>query len=178
MVDDIIARVSVSDIFLAQSVMTRRGLLDREEPPPLAAKPQPLPLAAPSQSTELRDDESGSSIVAVDNLPAPLSPSAASKYTVTLDMGAISLVGINDFRGQNIPVIRYLLAETTFNAEGTGQEMYGEGSFVACADFYNPKLSLWEPVLDQWNPKISLSSGPSGNSVEVTSQLCMSLLLA
>jgi hypothetical protein len=29
-VDDIIARVSLSDIFLAQSVMTRRGLLDRE----------------------------------------------------------------------------------------------------------------------------------------------------
>lgn len=162
-VDDIVARVALSDIYLAQSVMTRRGLLDREESAPLP------------QLTE--DDEGSETVPGVEDNIQPLAPSVTA-YTVSLDMGAFSLIGINDSNGQNIPIVRGLLGKTTFNAEGTNLEMEGQGVFVANADFYNPKLSLWEPVLDQWYPSLSLSYGPLGTKIELNSMHTMQVTVS
>ena len=172
-------RVSISDIVLAQSIMTRKALTEPPPPPPPAAAAAAAPTAnanaAVNQSNNATATSSSSSSSsssngvgvgvlggvgdhtqpeaadnsnnnnnsnntkatagAPDNVTPPLSshdieePSSAGEgigpagntapsYTFSLNLGSMSWVGINDFNGQNVPVVRALLDGTTFYAEG------------------------------------------------------------
>ena len=43
-------------------------------------------------------------------------------------------------------------------------KLQGDGSLIASADFYNPALAVWEPILDRWHPSLSLSTWQTGQS--------------
>ena len=217
-------RVSISDIVLAQSIMTRKALTE----PPTNANANTVSnqsnnatagtaAAAPSSSSSMKDNGGGvgvgvggdaSTVRPFDNQPetannntnnnsttktaaaaddtttAPPSiplidepglsgdgsgsgplggeGNAAPSYTFSLNLGSMSWVGINDFNGQNVPVVRALLDGTTFYAEGYPHKLQGDGSLIASADFYNPALAVWEPILDRWHPSLSLSTWQTG----------------
>ena len=164
--DNINARVSVNDVSLLQSIFTRRSLTE-PAPAPVTAPPLPTQSTQPSLGTD-------TSPLSVEPDAMGLIPSS----TISLNMGSFSLVGINDFNGQNVPVIRTLLDGTTFYAETSQHKMHGEGSLIACADFYNPKLSVWEPIMDRWHPLLSLTSWDLGSSVELKSDHTMQLTVS
>jgi hypothetical protein len=167
--DNVNARVSINDIFLAQSIMTRKSLTEQATPilAPLQTGGQPSPGAESDPPTN-----------ASNGTEKELEGGPATSYIVSLNMGSLSLVGINDFNGQNVPVIRTLLDGTTFYAEGCQQRMQGDGSLIASADFYNPQLSVWEPILDRWHPSLSLISWTVGTSIEIKSDHTMQLTVS
>ena len=200
-VDNLYARVSINDILLAQSIMTRRSLTE----PSKASSSASASITSPSSSTAksslsntsvrrvsgqkeqgaLEGVEAntvrmtgtgigagaGAGVVGEEETPCP-------SYTYSLNMGSLSLVGINDFNGQNMPVIRALLDGTTFFAEGEHQKMIGKGSLIASTYFYNPRLSLWESIMDRWHPSLSLTSWALGWGVEIKSEHTMQLTVS
>lgn len=54
-------------------------------------------------------------------------------------------------------------------APGCG-ELTGDGAFAVSADYFNPLVACWEPVIERWSPDIMLTSDYfSGTTVEVIS---------
>ena len=189
-VDNVYARVSINDILLAQSIMTRRTLTE-----PLNASSTASASITSTSSSTSKSSLSNTSVRRVkkqqgapEGAGAEVAASVAGakgdeeaptpSYTYSLNMGSLSLVGINDFNGQNMPVIRALLDGTTFFAEGEHQKMIGKGSLIASTYFYNPRLSLWESIMDRWHPSLSLTSWALGWGVEIKSEHTMQLTVS
>jgi hypothetical protein len=154
--DNVKMRVSTKDIALAQSIMTRRVLFEPSAPPREMANTGAL-----EDKTEEIEVQA-------------FHPSSV----LSVNMGSFSLVGINDFKGQNVPVVRFTLDDTNYHSESKENINSGEGSLKASAEFYNPQLSLWEPILDQWHPSLSLVTWPLGTVVEITSEATMQLTVS
>ena len=160
------ARVSINDVFLAQSIMTRKALT--EPPPPAAAA------AAAGAGVKAAEDEE----LYPEGATEAEAEAAGPVYTFSLNLGTMSWVGINDFNGQNVPVVRALLDGTTFYAEGNPHKLKGDGSLIASADSYNPVMAVWEPILDRWHPSLSLGTWPTGSMWEVRSEHTMQLTVS
>jgi hypothetical protein len=154
--DSVKMRVSTKDIALAQSIMTRRVLFEPSAPPPDMAN-----------TSALEDKREEVEVHA-------FYPSSV----LSVNMGSFSLVGINDFKGQNVPVVRFTLDDTNYHSESKENNNFGEGSLKASAEFYNPQLSLWEPILDRWLPSLSVGTWPLGTAVEITSEAPMQLTVS
>ena len=193
-VDNVYARVSINDILLAQSIMTRRTLTE-----PLNASSTASASITSTSSSTSKSSLSNTSVRRLkkqqgtpEGAGAGAEAAAAAaasggtgdeepptpSYTYSLNMGSLSLVGINDFNGQNMPVVRALLDGTTFFAEGEHQKMIGKGSLIASTYFYNPRLSLWESIMDRWHPSLSLTSWALGWGVEIKSEHTMQLTVS
>ena len=194
-VDNLYARVSINDILLAQSIMTRRSLTEPSKASSSASasttstssarsslsntlvrrvsgkKEQGALEGVEANAVRITGTGGGTGVVGEEETPCP-------SYTYSLNMGSLSLVGINDFNGQNMPVIRALLDGTTFFAEGEHQKMIGKGSLIASTYFYNPRLSLWESIMDRWHPSLSLTSWALGWGVEIKSEHTMQLTVS
>ena len=164
--DNVDARVSVSDIVLAQSIMMRRSLTEQK----------PTPSNLRKNSTAESDANSMNTISASkSNTPQDIA-NPASSYS--LNLGSVTLIAINDFHGQNMPVMRVLLDGTTFYIEGTTNELSGDGSLIASADFFNSKLSIWEPILDRWHPGMSIKTIENEISFEINADHTMQLTVS
>lgn len=180
-VDSVNARVSINDVVLAQNILTRRSLT---EAPPTLAPPQSAPAPAsgsgPGAISRIRKQSTASETLPDNNNSSPMreQEGPSPSYTISLNMGSLSLVGINDYNGQNVPVIRALLDGTTFYAEGSQYKTQGEGSLIASTDFYNPRLSVWEPMIDRWHPSLSYTSWTVGSSIELRSDHTMQLTVS
>ena len=155
--DNVTMRVSTKDIALAQSIMTRRVLSQ--------------PAAPPLPSTAVSDP--GAVIIETDTL-AIKSPTVST----SINMGCLSLVAINDFNGQNVPVLRFILDGTKYFADGNEEISSGEGSFTAIAEFYNPRLSVWEPILDKWHPTLTLTSWSTGSYIDIKAEQTLQLTVS
>lgn len=160
--DNVDARVSVSDIALAQSIMMRKVLTEQKQP------------AARRDSTEGDININTASSSKISSPPVDISPTT----TYSINLGSVNLIAINDFHGQNMPVMRILLDGTTFYSEGKTNEMNGEGSLMASADFYNSKLSVWEPILDRWHPKMTIKTCDHEIEFEVNAEHTMQLTVS
>jgi hypothetical protein len=191
--DSVNARVSINDILLAQSIMTRRSLTE-PAPAPAAASAATQPAKATALQSPPSSDGQGTTLKSNTSLSPssaavakaaetvdidgddnkPVSPS----FTFSINLGTLSLVGINDFNGQNIPVIRAMLDGTTFYAEGQTEKVQGDGSLIASADFYNPRLAVWEPILDRWHPSLSVTKWPQGMMCEIKAEHTMQLTVS
>jgi hypothetical protein len=144
-IDDITARLSINDIVLAQSILTRRSLTEATVP------------TVDSNAMTVTDSTRDADAACDELKPQPL-------MSMTICLGTISFVAINDFNGQNIPVIRVQLEEAKYVVESQtdSQQVGGEASFALSADFYNAKISVWEPILEVWRPNfVSLAAGQS-----------------
>ena len=164
--DNVDARVSVSDIVLAQSIMMRRALTEQKQPTPTAARRDS------AVENDLNNSISSSSRQSSpQDIPNPTS-------TYSINLGSVTLIAINDFHGQNMPVMRILLDGTTFYAEGTSIQLSGDGSLIASADFYNSKLSIWEPILDRWHPGMSIKTIDREITFEINAEHTMQLTVS
>lgn len=167
--DNVDTRVSVSDIVLAQSIMMRRALTEQKQPTPNARRESTT--ETDMANTNTNTSFGGSSQNSPQDIPNPTS-------TYSLNLGSVTLIAINDFHGQNMPVMRVLLDGTTFYAEGSSVQLSGDGTLIASADFYNSKLSIWEPILDRWNPGMSIKTIEKEISFEINAEHTMQLTLS
>lgn len=174
--DSIRARVSINDVVLAQSIITRRALI--ESPADTGAKATSTPSSTSSQGLDMDDVKSLSPLTptspfnAQDMAAVEEASKATPTYTLSLNLGKVTLVTVNDFNGQNMPLIRTVLDGLTFYAEGfhVQRQIKGEGSVIATADFFNSRLALWEPVLDRWHPTASLVTMGRGVNLDIKSE--------
>jgi hypothetical protein len=162
-VDNINTRVSINDVILAHSILTRKSISESSNFP----------------STQELNDKNLQNIIPIkpfqsfDEKESPNSELESSKFTVNANIGSISFVTINDFHGQNIPVIRFLLDRTSFYADGNLDKLVGDGSFIASAEFYNQKNSIWEPILDRWNPSLNIILASNNTFCKIKSERTM-----
>jgi hypothetical protein len=179
-VDSVNARVSINDVVLAQNILTRRSLTEAPPAMPPQTAPTPASGAGSGAISRMRKQSTVPEAVPDNNNLSPMreQEGPSPSYTISLNMGSLSLVGINDYNGQNVPVIRALLDGTTFYAEGSQYKTQGEGSLIASTDFYNPRLSVWEPMIDRWHPSLSYTSWTVGSSIELRSDHTMQLTVS
>lgn len=145
-VDAIDARVSLNDLILAKAIVAR-GLMSNSGHVPAHQTSTPSPFLSDDNSTPAMH---------------------ITTYNVHLSLGEISLVVVNDFNGQNLPIIKVLLQGTTFSADGAVQNFNGKGSLILAVDYFNPKVFAWEPVLEPWFPALVLNTGTHGTSIDVS----------
>jgi hypothetical protein len=137
--DSIDCKLSVRDIVLAQSILTRRSL------------------AAVGTEEEDATDEEGS--VAKGTSPGGGGVLASvTAYTLHLNAGDMHLVLINDYYGQNTPFARAVVSGLSSSVGGLLRQLGGHGSFMMRLDYYNSGLSLWEPILEHWQLSVALDS--------------------
>ena len=162
--DNMTMRVSTKDITLAQSIMTRRLLMTSA--------------AATAATVADTSNKRGGDVDVLITPPSSTQDVPSASHTVSFNMGCFSLVGINDFNGRNLPLIRFTLDGTTFHADGVDQVISGEGSLTINADFYNSRLSVWEPMIDKWRPILSHTSWALGSLIDVKSANTLQLTVS
>lgn len=101
------------------------------------------------------------------------------KLSFLLNVGPIDLVLIDDTRQQNnIPILRARCVDMTMYIERVEEEdngrLRGEGSSNLNVEFFHPKLSIWEPFIENWTPCFRLcfetvNGNEQENSYELTS---------
>lgn len=151
--DNIDARVSLNDLALAQAILMRRTLTTASERQPFVTEMQ----------------------VEVPNI---VSGVQLSVYDITAKLGAISLVTVNDFNGQNNPILRLQCLDTSVHADGVAQNLKGEGSSTLSIDFYNIGIASWEPVMERWHATVDLGTHSNGSFVNVISTHTMQCTLS
>ena len=155
--DNVTMRVSTKDIALAQSIMTRRVLFQ-----PAA------PTLPPTETTD------PAAALLEEDAPIVASPTVST----SVNMGCLSLVAINDFNGQNVPVLRFILDGTKYTADGNEEVSSGEGSLTAIAEFYNSRLSVWEPILDKWHPSVTVTTWTTGSYIDIRADQTLQLTVS
>ena len=90
-------------------------------------------------------------------------------YDLVAQLRSVSLVLINDFNHQNIPILKVSLVHSDCRAGGRVGSLEGEGSFQITAAYYNTAVAVWEPLLEQWGPTIAVTSSDTDTHVEVVS---------
>ena len=90
-------------------------------------------------------------------------------YDLVAQLRSVSLVLINDFNHQNIPILKASLVHSDCRVGGRVGSLEGEGSFQVMAAYYNTAVAVWEPLLEQWGPTIAVTSSDTDTHVEVVS---------
>lgn len=130
--DNINLRLSIKDLLLAQSIL-------------LQATGNKAKRAA-----------------AVDVPSSLVVPQAMSKQVTVLNIsvtiGSIDTILINDFAGQNIPYLRCGINGATLEMNGPSAALCGNCSFFVTSDFFNPNTFIWEPFVEKCMPAIKLAS--------------------
>jgi hypothetical protein len=155
-VDVVSGKISVNDILLAHSILSRGRIADSI--PENGQNPQ---------STRGRSS-TASSATPVSQV-TPISTPSLTVYDFVAQLGSISLVAINDFNGQNLPILRLAIERSDFRAGGQVGDLQGEGSFQVSAEYYNTRVAVWEPLIELWGPSITVVSSASGTVVEALS---------
>lgn len=180
--DNANARVSIHDLALSKSIFLRRSPVDVN----VKAAPPPPPPPAPGSDAY---EGGGALVLLTSPPPPPQSPtwpatpttvnSPTPSYTFSVNLGMISLIAVNDFNGQNVPVARMLLEDTKFCiVRDNENQIHGDGDFFASADFYNSVLSVWEPILDRWHPTMTITTGEEGRVYDLKSDHTMQITIS
>ena len=174
-VDVVTAKISVNDVVLANSILSRANIAnaDGSNGKVGTGTGTGVGTGVGNSPQHSRGRSSTTSSVVPSILPiqkGECSQEAVTIYDFVGQLGCISLVAINDFNGQTLPILRILLDRCDFRAGGKVEDVTGEGSFQISAEHYNTKVAVWEPLIERWGPKISVISNVlSGTIVEVIS---------
>eukprot|EP01037_Dinobryon_pediforme_P028547 gene28547-31871_t len=99
-------------------------------------------------------------------------------FDLKLSLGKINLILVNDFSGQNIPILRAILDGIDFIANGTTDFITGDGSIFLGADYFNTSVGSWEPLIEQWHPLISLTKKTNFVKLEVWNDYTLQINLS
>ena len=163
-VDSVETRLSFRDLALILSILSQRAsLMEQQE--------QEKKVVLTSSSKTTVDKISLGSQEEKDNAAAKLTHATA--YSISLNLGNIKVVIINDFNRQNLPVFRLNLESTFFNADGVLQQMEGIGQVVMGIDYYNPRIFIWEPFIEKWSPDLKFETNSENSALTVSSPLTL-----
>lgn len=150
-IEDLVARVTIDDLLLLQSIIVRRSANDYVPP------------------VRVTDDDSEHSF---DTSSERTSYSNASYIPVQVTLlkgiftlGKASVVLINDAKGYSLTMARIGLEQMHFKLDGSSHGLsMGSGSLAIGMDYYNPVVNEWEPFLEAFYPELTLR----GDSKSVT----------
>ena len=163
-IDVVSAKISLNDVVLANSILSRAHIANRGGVEGATGN-------ATATATVTRGRSSTtSSISPVPSSPVPdISTPSRTVYDFVAQLGSISLVAINDFNGQNLPILRLSVERSDFRAGGQMTDLQGEGSFQVKAEYYNTRVAVWEPFIELWGPQLFFVSSLAGTVVEAVS---------
>ena len=177
--DNVDARLSFHDLVLASTILSRRALIEST----------PAPKSKPSSAVEVRNKKSAHTIYdraesySMDE-EAPARQRSHSKLSSSplisyrFGLSSLVLVTVNDFDGQNIPILKMSLEETKVSYEQDKFSSHGEGSVDLSLDFYNSKINLWEPLLERWLPTLRVYSQRGTQTIEISSNQTLQLTVS
>ncbi len=116
--------------------------------------------------------------MAIIPIMAPETISVTYRHNIVLNLGQVSLVAVNDFHSQDVPIGRVLMEDTRLSIVRSANFMQGDGELYVSADFYNSLLSQWEPVLDRWHPKLVITTGKNGINYSIRSAHTMQVTVS
>jgi len=154
--EPIACRASLNDVVLANTILARAQLKKNSHDEPVEAH----------QRKQQERQYSNPAVKAEDSNSVGRN---LTLLTVQLNFATVSVVLLNDYRQQNIPMFRMVLDHLTYHASGAIGCMEGKGTMLASADFYNSQVATWEPVLEPWSPDIVLRRDDTGNELSVVS---------
>ena len=176
-VDVVVAKISVNDIVLANSILSRAKIVsipinnvDENKNKSGTTGTSSVTGSSPQNS---RGRSSTSSSVNLGTLPVHKGDSlivAITMYDLVAQLGSMSLIAVNDYNGMSLPILRLSVDRSDFRGGGKMEDLTGEGSFQISAEHYNTRVAEWEPLIEKWCPRISLLSTLSrGMIIEVIS---------
>ncbi|RYH32246.1 hypothetical protein EON65_00935 [archaeon] len=103
-------------------------------------------------------------------------------YKIKSVISFVEIVLINDYHGQNIPCFKFSAKDADFYADGVTNNLQGAGRVFLAANYYNLPLAVWEPMLEEWAPKLTVVHDFNGlqlkadcddpMQINVTGELC------
>lgn len=109
-------------------------------------------------------------------------------YKVKSVISLFEVVLVNDYHGQNIPCFKFSAKDADFYADGVTNNLEGVGRVLLAASYYNLPLAIWEPMLEEWAPKLTVVHDFNGlqlkadcdnpMQVNVTGELCICIVNA
>jgi hypothetical protein len=199
--EDIFIRASLNDIVLTTKIMKR--LTDRPDPgfaemQDVSVRDTKSSTGKTTSSTAFitanekqqqlqQQQEQGNSTLNTGNNDQSLQPSTQGQgeqgkpgkqhnltiYRVRAMLSKTQIVLVNDYNGQNNPLIKLEAIQTDFSLNGAMVDLVGEGQVILFGDYYNSDLALWEPIFERWRPMIRLESstmsGKGGKELKVWS---------
>lgn len=141
-------RVSLNDVVLTNSILSRAKLTKRQE----KREVQPNELTKKQEQAR-----------------------SLTLLTVQFSFAKVSLILLNDYRDVNIPLFRVALDHLAYYSSGAVSRMDGEGSMLVTADYYNTNVAEWEPVLEPWIPAIKIKRDANGMELSFLSRGVMQL---
>ena len=169
-------RVTLNDVILARSILMRKATMDREDADSRRrADSIDMPTSFSTSDTSLQDNQS-------DDMSSDVSKEvevpSATAFNFVLNIGQISLVVINDFNAQDMPVARMQLDDASLALSKKGAYMEGDGTLFISASSYNNLLGMWEPLLDRWHPALVIETSKNGNVFNIKSAHTMQITVS
>lgn len=113
-----------------------------------------------SGRNERRKDKESLIRKSIDSMEVPaVKPEQVTLYNIACRLGAIRITAVNDGKGQAAPIIRFGLQHTDFEGSGVATDIEGSVNFTVGVDYYNSRLDVWEPVLEQVHPSAAIKYG-------------------
>lgn len=94
--------------------------------------------------------------------------STSFKHQITffISLNQVSVIVVNDTTNAEIPVLQCAVDSTYGRIEMTSDWMLVSTDFSWSADYYDPSLSVWEPVLEKWQLQFKLEREPRGRILQ------------
>eukprot|EP01038_Epipyxis_sp_PR26KG_P007511 gene7511-10233_t len=187
--DSIMAKVSFRDLFLAQSILSRRSLTELSSDPDRITKEKLLNEMNMERLSHSKSDNR-SNAINYNNFDS--SEEQESPFLIfNFCLSSLSVVIVNDFNGQNVPILRALVDDSKFYLEESRhhddatrllqqkiRKLKGDGFVNLKIDFYNALFSVWEPVLDIWRPEVNIYSKGNASVLEIKSDHTMQVTVS
>eukprot|EP01033_Poteriospumella_lacustris_P006747 gene6747-4866_t len=175
-VDDIDAKLSFNDLLLGLSILNRKSLAHRG-----ISGEEPLASTGPSSSLKANSTASASTSqrTAAGSSTSPTSP-PVKPATILVQFGLTSLHAtlVNDFTTLPIPVLRLSAEDISFVADGTLQQLRGEGSTHMKVEYFNSPTLVWEPVVDSWKPGLLVNINEAVQQITLQAEHTLQLTVS
>ena len=168
--DIVDARLSFHDLVLASTILSRRALI---EPTSNRSSMKNSVKEESRKKSHVYGRVNSASIDDDTILKNQRVPTISYRF----NLSSLALVTVNDFDGQNVPVLKMSTEECTiyYEQEKISQ---GEGSADIKLDFYNPKLNQWEPLLERWLPTLKIHSKEGVVLLDISSQQTLQITVS
>lgn len=157
MLDEIRIKVSFHDLLLANSIL--QNVLTSKKITNKSSKPSSVSNTPALNSTGSSKD-SGKGRRSGLNL---------TLYNITFNSDVISVMIIDDYNGQNLPVVRVDISDLAFSITGPGVELAGSSCMRVGADYYNFNVATWEPIIEPWMPSAEVMLDLHGMKIDISS---------
>ena len=159
-IENVDSRISFNDMVLAKNILGRRTLTEGSK----------------SDNNKTEDE-----IEVVSKVTESVKEANKNEIPLLINIGlnSLSVVAINDFNSQNIPVLKLLVDDMKFYVEGDyHSNLTGDGSLQVKVDFYNTFLYAYEPLLDHWKPTLNIVTVDAVNILEIKCDHTMQVTLS